>query len=239
MIYAASRNNNYEVIDVLVSYGGNVNIPNDLGYTPLIRCVKQGHIATIKMLLKHQADPFLRTDDSDLTAREYAERDRNEEIVNMLTFYEEDYDRLCSLKDDTFPISIKTENQEYSFYVALKKGNISKISSWLYSGQFSSAHQFSYALNRTPLHIACLFDQPELTRFLIKEGVDLNIFDDHGSSPLILAVSVGSINCLIRLIEGGVDVTNEDLQTRVREYCKTYLFSSHCQLISHYCAGPN
>ncbi|MEM6262831.1 MAG: ankyrin repeat domain-containing protein [Bacteroidota bacterium] len=43
-------------------------------------------------------------------------------------------------------------------------------------------------LNRTPLHYAVAFNQPDLTRFLLSRGADPSIPDDDGRSPMQLAV---------------------------------------------------
>lgn len=43
----------------------------------------------------------------------------------------------------------------------------------------------------TPLHCAAMFDHPEIVKYLVNEGSDLNPLDKEKRSPLLLSASRG------------------------------------------------
>ncbi len=60
MMLAAS-NNFSDIVDLLIENGAEVNrIEKTNGWTALIWAAKQGHDETVKVLLKHQADKFIK-----------------------------------------------------------------------------------------------------------------------------------------------------------------------------------
>jgi len=73
-----------EGVEVLLTYGADVNLANDRGETPLIRAVQNRNVALVRKLLESKADP----DQADLlagmSARDYAARDRRSTTIQRL-----------------------------------------------------------------------------------------------------------------------------------------------------------
>ena len=53
----------------------------------------------------------------------------------------------------------------------------------------------------SPLHMAVLTNQPELTRYLLLRGAMLEIRDEDGNTPLHLACALGHHACILALTE--------------------------------------
>jgi len=68
------------------------------------------------------------------------------------------------------------------------------------------------ASGATPLHLAVLFNQREMARFLASREADLNARakDRHGGTPLHWAAALGRIAMTRQLIEAGADVNAPD-----------------------------
>jgi len=68
------------------------------------------------------------------------------------------------------------------------------------------------ASGATPLHLAVLFDQREMARFLLKKGANLNARakDKHGGAPLHWAAALGRVEMARKLIQAGADVNAPD-----------------------------
>jgi len=64
----------------------------------------------------------------------------------------------------------------------------------------------------TPLHMAVLFDQQEVARFLIDQGanVDAPAQDEHGGTPLHWAAVFGRVEMATQLIDAGANVNITD-----------------------------
>lgn len=56
----------------------------------------------------------------------------------------------------------------------------------------------------TPLHTACKFNHPNVVKFLIGCGVDVNTQDEYGQTPLLLCCIHGHGDLLSVLIEASI-----------------------------------
>ena len=68
------------------------------------------------------------------------------------------------------------------------------------------------ASGATPLHMAVLFDQQEVARFLIDQGanVDVPAQDEYGGTPLHWAAVFGRVEMATQLIDAGANVNAQD-----------------------------
>ncbi len=86
MMLAAS-NNFYNIVSLLVTQGADINrVELTNGWTSLIWAAKRGHVETVKVLLKNNADISIR-DNSGNTALDYA---RQNNITSLIVLLESD-----------------------------------------------------------------------------------------------------------------------------------------------------
>lgn len=83
LIVAAVYNKNAEVLDLLLRNGGDVDLDDGFGATPLMYAVSTDQIELVKVLLEHKADPNLK-DKTGNTAFSNAKKVRNREITKLL-----------------------------------------------------------------------------------------------------------------------------------------------------------
>jgi uncharacterized protein len=80
----ASSNNFSEIVELLIQHGAEVNhIEYSHHWSALLWASKLGHLETVKVLLKHQADISL-ADDQNKTALDYARQNGFQQIVALL-----------------------------------------------------------------------------------------------------------------------------------------------------------
>ncbi len=58
-VYYASEKGHNACLQLLIDYGADLNVQDDLGNTPLMRAVNGSHIECIRQLLENGADPSL------------------------------------------------------------------------------------------------------------------------------------------------------------------------------------
>jgi uncharacterized protein len=68
----AAYNGNFEMVDALISSGADIDLSNDLGYTPLISAIMNKHTDVALYLIRENADVTLKTKDTHSTALHYA-----------------------------------------------------------------------------------------------------------------------------------------------------------------------
>lgn len=70
------------------------------------------------------------------------------------------------------------------------------------------------AQKMTPLHCAAMFDHPEIVKYLIAEGADINALDREHRSPLLLAASRAAWKTVMTLIDSGAQINIKDANAR-------------------------
>ncbi|XP_077866020.1 transient receptor potential cation channel subfamily A member 1-like [Saccoglossus kowalevskii] len=66
----------------------------------------------------------------------------------------------------------------------------------------------------TPIHKAAMFDHPKVVEYLISEGSEIDPFDKHLRTPLLLATSKGGWRTVKVLLENGADFKLKDKMKR-------------------------
>ncbi|XP_061382460.1 transient receptor potential cation channel subfamily A member 1 isoform X1 [Danaus plexippus] len=66
----------------------------------------------------------------------------------------------------------------------------------------------------TPLHCAAMFDHPEIVKYLVNEGSDLNPLDKEKRSPLLLSASRGGWRTVHTFILLGANMELKDINSR-------------------------
>ena len=63
-------------------------------------------------------------------------------------------------------------------------------------------------ISNTSLHLAAIFEKKEacLVKHYIKSGIDINIKNSQGNTPLHLAIQNGGVEVMKYLVENGADI---------------------------------
>ena len=83
LITTAVYNKNADILDLLLRNGGDVDLDDGFGATPLMYAVSTEQIELVKILLAYKADPNLK-DKTGNTAFSNAKKVRNREITKLL-----------------------------------------------------------------------------------------------------------------------------------------------------------
>jgi ankyrin repeat protein len=128
--------------------------------------------------------------------------DKIDTIYNLINTYEYlnilytfNYTKDDSINFDyEFVNFCKKQNQDINNFLTNKIINIQKISLKIKNSKDEIGH--------TCLHIACILDNKvKLQEFIDKKKADINIVDNKGNSPLLIASIYGNFECIQLLIE--------------------------------------
>jgi len=115
----------------------------------------------------------------------------------------------------TQPTSKPSQVPLMDIWSAAAQGNVQAVKRHLAAGAEINAAFVAPGIpasGATPLHLAVLFNQSEMVRFLVSKGADpgTRARDEHGGTPLHWAAALGNIEMAERLIESGADVNAAD-----------------------------
>ncbi|XP_017267148.1 myotrophin [Kryptolebias marmoratus] len=104
---------------------------------------------------------------------------------------------------------------------AIKGGDVDEVKAMLTDDNVN----LNLENGRKPLHVAADFGHPELIKFLVSNGADINALDKHGFSPLMTACLEGHPSCVKVLLEMGAQKPQKslddlDTSTEIKEMLK-------------------
>jgi len=73
----------YRIIEMLLSHGANANLVAKTGTTPLMQAAYKGDVRIVKLFLEHGADPDLK-DKQGKTALDMAKKKQQQEVIDLL-----------------------------------------------------------------------------------------------------------------------------------------------------------
>ena len=82
-LHEACLHGHHLIVEMLLEYGGEVDVRSNTGYTPLHVAATSGHVQCVRVLLKHRAD-IMAIDDFRKTPRETAQQCRHFNVVKVL-----------------------------------------------------------------------------------------------------------------------------------------------------------
>lgn len=83
LITIATNNNSFEIVQMLLNRGLNINVTDEKGYTPLCIVADKENVKIVKLLIEHKADVSIKTN-SGKTALMIAVFKKNVEIRNLI-----------------------------------------------------------------------------------------------------------------------------------------------------------
>lgn len=222
MHMAAACADDTEPLQFLLDHGADATARDGNGATLLHLAVGHGNVNVIQFLLDHGAD-INAADDSKRTPVSIAASLGKTEAVELL-FEKKAKAAGASYYSDGTPL-----------WVAAKEGYTKIVQLLLKNGAAPNAQNPS-DLNRTPLHVAVGRDLA-IVKELLSQLADVNATDDHGDTPLHVAVESRSTSILQALLEAGADrsIKNKNSETpedraRSRNDRETANFLKHWKL---------
>ncbi|XP_047410322.1 ankyrin repeat domain-containing protein 20B-like [Sciurus carolinensis] len=112
------------------------------------------------------------------------------------------YAALMDFLDFSLGTTVLGYNPIGKIHKAAKNGNLDQMRLLLYHGSYVNDTDKK---DRTPLHYACAYGQPEVVTFLIKMNCNLQLCDSDGNTPLMKAIEHKQEECATILLENGAD----------------------------------
>ena len=169
--YAAYRNENPEILKLLIKAGADVNAKSEIGRTPLLDAAGNNkNPEVITLLIKAGADVNAKSE-SGWTSLHYAARfNKNPEVITLL------------IKAGAGVNAKDGGGETPLHYAAYRNQNPEILKLFIKAGADVNAKDNN---SWTPLHFAACFNEnPEVITLLIKVRVDVNTKDNDGKTPL-------------------------------------------------------
>jgi len=94
-----------------------------------------------------------------------------------------------------------------NIWLAAGEGNLEKVQEYIEQDGLSPNALDDN--NYNPLHAAASWNHPEILRYLVEKGGDINIADDDGETPLFVVEQVGMARLIVEL---GGDPNHRNLE---------------------------
>lgn len=194
VLILALMNKKYKIAEVLIEEGATPDVLNKDKQSPLFWATDTPGIVT--GLIDAGADPNFRIYGRDVTVFMFCVlREKWTAIQAMLDECCDDYSTL-----DEVVNAVDNEGQNAAFYVTSRQG-VSKVEEYgVYLDQRNKQGD-------TPLTATMHIDEDGATAMeFLRYEVDVNVVNNNGNTPLILATDIGILPVAKKLIEKGADV---------------------------------
>lgn len=189
-LYNALKLEKYEIADLLIKNGVDVNKPTSNGEQIVFRLIRNNCIKQLEFLLKNGLDLNVCSNDSynDLPIGAAV---KYEKIDIVKLFIENGADINKCNKNGKSTLILAIHNSRQIFKLLIEHGaDINKPDN---DGD-------------SPLHLAIYRNETEMSKLLIEYGADVNKCDNNGNSPLHLVIDKDKTEIAKLLIEHGADV---------------------------------
>jgi ankyrin len=237
-LHLASVNGNPDLVDLLISYGANVNAAMTggcrRGFTPLHCASMEGNAAVVRRLLEAAADISALCHDAGSTPLHVASAHGQEEVTEILIRGGADVNkRQRSMKLTPLHVASGAEHasvrmismlldsgadidaRDHYDYTPLHKacgenGNTEVVQALLEAGAIVDATSHSIKGSETSLHLTSRLGMLEVANLLIEFGALVDIQDIDGSTALHLASRRGHGSMAMLLVGDGADTELTD-----------------------------
>ena len=167
-----------EIVLLLLQHKADPNLADSAGMTALVYAVYQEHVAVVKTLLAHGANPDVRQYENPVIIIAIDRRQNKEIIAELL-----------GAKADVNAVGEKQQQSALHFAVSDGKTELVKL--------FLSAHADVNLRDKngeTPLHLAVRANADDIAALLLEAKADPNLRNNYGQTPLDLLKSNPSSN---------------------------------------------
>lgn len=212
-----------DVVSLLLENGASIDGSAPSGptrfSTPLIRATAYGRTCGVRLLLEHACKVDLCDSDGN-TALAWAARTGKLDTISLLVEHSADVN--TADKDGTTPLMYAIEENRYTPHRASISDVIQEL---LKCGAKIDAHSTTgltalHMATRAPLddnagdHSWISLDDVAVLNTLVKHGMDVNMVDDTGRTPLMLAAQHGKKNRTQFLLAHGAQIDQRDSEGR-------------------------
>ncbi|XP_046358515.2 uncharacterized protein LOC124136592 isoform X2 [Haliotis rufescens] len=214
------------IVDLLVKNGWNPSITNGKNETPLHMACKYRQTLVLRVLLRHNANVFAKSDTGDIPftsilacprmfkvfCQVYPDvsmcDDERNSVLHQACMkgLQECVGILC---ERGARVDIKNSLGYYPVHVAAENNNAPILKTLL---KYNADISVKDNENQTPLHHACDEGRTESVSMLIEAGADIDARDSHSSTPLHLACRNGHLPVVQFLTENNADINHLDNQ---------------------------
>ncbi len=183
----------YNLLQLLVKSGADINLENELDCTPLLFATFQKDTSLIKILCNLGANPNKTTHDG-VSPLIYAIQEGSYSVVKVLI-------------EHGANVNYILPDGNNAIFTAVRANNDSIAELLLQNNAIVNAKNRQ---SLTPLHYAAGNGFPFITNLLVSYGAGINESDINGNTPIISSVYSGAENVLDILIRSGADVNKTD-----------------------------
>lgn len=199
-LYEAASVGNVNIMKLLLQHGVYVDRAdsNNLltaGSTALHVAVQKGHVAAVRLLVKHRANIHAEDDDG-RNILHYAVVQKNASLVKSILAL-------------GFDVNAKTKKGESALYLAIESGLKKNIGLLLDQGIDIHAPTHSTILE-SPVHLACLHRHHHLVKYLLERGANIEDKNTKGYSLLTSCIKLKRRKVVRILLDYGVDLEARD-----------------------------
>ncbi len=193
LLHIAARNNQLEMVKLLINKGLNVNAVNQAGNTPLHLSVFSGSYVLVAFLFEHGADYQIRNQRG-RTALEYVSYGKNPEIYELFLAKDKDILSYKSAEGAGLLHWAATAGDTAGFTYLQAKGLDAKME----DNTGSNIVHWAYSSGDT-----------SMLRYLNNKGFDYNMVSSKGFSPLTVAIMKKNLRIIEFLLEDGLSVNHK------------------------------
>jgi ankyrin repeat protein len=189
-LHEAAANDHLRVVDYLLGAGVQLEAVDETGQSALHLAANSGYLSIVSRLLEAGADPkALTTGDCPMTALALAAWEGHTGVVRRL-----------------LPLALPEPKAIPAVHCAAYSGHLSVLELLLAADMDINIRD---SLGNTALHVALQLDQIETSQYLISNGADVLITNNHGRSVLHHATS-GVVGPFELLIASGAKLDVQD-----------------------------
>ncbi|QRI43031.1 ankyrin repeat protein [Cheloniid poxvirus 1] len=220
-IVEAVEKGNIEVVKYLINCGIDINKPSAYnGRLAIHHAILVGHYKMVKLLLEGGSNPFILYHDSTSLISVATQAKKNRlKIINLLLSYNV---KLCGDHDSYLQTLLLDYSEDtYSIILILLDNGLKITSSSIlssYVSNYTSLRIFKRLISNvsnfdinSPLHFAVTSNKLwKISRFLLRQGAEVNAKNRYGITPLFEAVDNGSDRNIKLLLDYDADINHTD-----------------------------